>query len=88
MCRLFVQISETDVLEVQHPPIDQEMQHLYQANVPNVRLGCVGSGRPLMSNMQLRAEFASKHELLAFDYEFDQVYLRVFFYNPRIVLEL
>ena len=61
------------MIEMQHPPIDPEMQHLYQPNVPNVRLGCVGSGRPLMSNMQLRAEFASKHELLAFDYEFDQV---------------
>ncbi len=71
--RLFMNIGGSDVIEVGHPPVPEEQQGQYREGVPQIRLGPVGAGKPVVKEDALRLDFAARHNCLSFDTEFDQV---------------
>jgi nucleoside phosphorylase len=56
-----------------HPEPPPDLRHLYKEGVSAVRMGCIGSGRPVSDNDHLRDNFALEYNLLAWDAEYDQV---------------
>ena len=58
---------------MKHPEVPKELEHLYFPNLPAVRLGSIGSGRPVTDVDVLRDRFSKEHCLLAYDSEYDQV---------------
>lgn len=60
-------------MDVKHPEPPPESPWFNSLNVPYVRLGCIGSGRPVTEVYQLRELFSIDQRLLAYDAEFDQV---------------
>lgn len=71
--RLFMNIGGSDMIEVGHPSIPDEMKATEHEGVPSIRFGTMASGKPIVNNDQLRLEFAARHECIAIDTEFDQV---------------
>ncbi|THD24757.1 Expressed conserved protein [Fasciola hepatica] len=71
--KLKLKIDEGVTFDIKHPDVPEHMVRFYPPGVPAVRLGCLGSGRPITDNDQLRDSFAKEHQLLCFDAEYDQV---------------
>lgn len=69
--RLYMSIGEENVIEVQHPDRPEEAE--VRENVPTVRCGVVGSGRPITKYDNTRLEFAHNYGITCFDSEYDQV---------------
>ncbi|XP_041371438.1 uncharacterized protein LOC121384991 isoform X2 [Gigantopelta aegis] len=69
--RLYMNIGENQVIEVQHPDVPSGMIH--RDDVPRLRYGVVGSGRPVVKHDDTKLDFATKYGISAFDSEFDQV---------------
>ncbi|XP_022338158.2 uncharacterized protein LOC111133782 isoform X3 [Crassostrea virginica] len=69
--RLYMSIGEDNVIEVQHPDRPEEMED--RGDIPTIRFGVVGSGRPITKNDNTRLEFAHKNGITCYDSEFDQV---------------
>lgn len=66
-------IGGQDVIEVGHPQVPEELRESTRPNVPVVRLGTIGSGKPIVQDDVLRLDFAARHACKSFDTEFDQV---------------
>ncbi|VDP86022.1 unnamed protein product [Echinostoma caproni] len=71
--KLKLKIDEGVTFDIKHPDIPEHLSRFYPPGVPAVRLGCIGSGRPITDNDQQRDYFAKEHQLLCFDAEYDQV---------------
>ncbi|KAH8851453.1 Expressed conserved protein, partial [Schistosoma japonicum] len=71
--KLKLKINEGVTFDIKHPDVPEELARLYPHGVPAVRLGCMGSGRPVTDNEALRSDFAKEHHLLCYDAEYDQV---------------
>lgn len=71
--RLYMNIGGNDVIEVGHPPIPENVGSDYMPGRPMLRFGSVGSGKPVVRDDQLRMDFAARHDVIAYDTEFDQV---------------
>ncbi|ESN94465.1 hypothetical protein HELRODRAFT_189399 [Helobdella robusta] len=77
--RLFMNVGGNDVIEVGHPAMPEPSSNGPPGEVhskqgfPMIRMGPIGSGKPIVNNDQLRLEFAAKHQCIGFDSEFDQV---------------
>jgi len=50
-----------------------EARATYRPGTPVIRLGAIASGKPIISEDQLRLEFAARHQCVGIDTEFDQV---------------
>ena len=71
--RLYMNIGEDDVIEVQHPPVPETFADHYRPGMPTLRYGQIGCGKPLVKNEVLRQDFAARQNIICFDTEFDQV---------------
>ncbi|XP_074652228.1 uncharacterized protein LOC141906767 isoform X2 [Tubulanus polymorphus] len=71
--RLFMSIGGSEVIEVAHPACPPDAVAGRRDGFPTVRRGCIGAGRPVTKDETLRQDFAARHEILAYDTEFDQV---------------
>ena len=71
--RLFMNIGGQDVIEVGHPQVPEELRDTLRPNVPVIRCGTIGSGKPIVGDDVLRLDFAARHSCKSFDTEFDQV---------------
>jgi len=71
--RLFMNVGGEDMIEVGHPPMPDEAKRTYRPGVPVFRFGAIASGKPIISEDQLRLEFAARHQCVGVDTEFDQV---------------
>ena len=71
--RLFMNIGGNDVIEVGHPPAPEGVDVDMKPGRPMIRFGTVASGKPVVRDDQLRLDFATKHNCVCFDTEFDQV---------------
>ncbi|CAH8454499.1 unnamed protein product [Heterobilharzia americana] len=71
--KLKLKINEGVTFDIKHPDVPEELARFYPPGVPAVRLGCMGSGRPVTDNDALRNDFAKEHHLLCYDAEYDQV---------------
>jgi nucleoside phosphorylase len=71
--KLYMNIGGNDVIEVGHPPIPEEVKRWYSPDTPTIRHGSIGSGKPIIADDNLRQDFAARHNLVAYDTEFDQV---------------
>lgn len=69
--RLFMNIGGNDVIEVGHPPVPEGVTH--RGGFPTIRCGAIGSGKPIIKDDALRLDFATRHNIVSFDTEFDQV---------------
>ncbi|CAH8827313.1 unnamed protein product [Trichobilharzia szidati] len=71
--KLKLKINEGVTFDIKHPDVPEELSRFYPPGVPAVRLGCMGSGRPVTDNDALRNDFAKEYHLLCYDAEYDQV---------------
>lgn len=71
--KLKLKIGDGVTFDIKHPDVPEEQSRFYVPGVPAVRLGCIGSGRPITDNDNLRDLFAKEHQLLCYDAEYDQV---------------
>lgn len=71
--RLFMNIGGSDVIEVGHPPVPDEAKEWYRADLPVLRVGPIGAGKPIIKDNTLRTDFTTRHECVSLDGEFDQV---------------
>jgi nucleoside phosphorylase len=71
--RLFMNIGGNDMIEVGHPVVPDALKASYRSGVPVLRCGAIASGKPIAQDDQLRLEFATRHQCVAVDTEFDQV---------------
>ncbi|CAH8569788.1 unnamed protein product [Dicrocoelium dendriticum] len=71
--KLKLKIDEGVTFDIKHPEVPENMECFYPPGIPAVRLGCIGSGRPITDNDKLRDCFAKEHQLLSYDSEYDQV---------------
>ncbi|CAH8474789.1 unnamed protein product [Schistosoma haematobium] len=71
--KLKLKINEGVTFDIKHPDVPEELARFYPPGVPAVRLGCMGSGRPVTDNDALMSDFAKEHHLLCYDAEYDQV---------------
>ncbi|GAB1608339.1 uncharacterized protein LOC115212809 isoform X4 [Argonauta hians] len=71
--RLYMNIGEDNVIEVEHPQPPEEIASTFDPDKPRVHFGVLGSGRPVVKSDAIRLDFAGKYNIKAFDTEFDQV---------------
>ncbi|XP_036359490.1 uncharacterized protein LOC115212809 isoform X48 [Octopus sinensis] len=71
--RLYMNIGEDNVIEVEHPQPPEEIASNFDPDKPRVHYGVLGSGRPVVKSDAIRLDFAGKYNIKAFDTEFDQV---------------
>ncbi|KAF5404361.1 hypothetical protein PHET_02168 [Paragonimus heterotremus] len=71
--KLKLKVDQGVTFDIKHPEVPENLVSLYPPGIPAVRLGCLGSGRPITDNDQLRDSFAKEHQLLCYDSEYDQV---------------
>ncbi|CAI9725011.1 XP_014776439.1PREDICTED: uncharacterized protein LOC106873546 isoform X2 [Octopus vulgaris] len=71
--RLYMNIGEDNVIEVEHPQPPKEIASNFDPDKPRVHYGVLGSGRPVVKSDAIRLDFAGKYNIKAFDTEFDQV---------------
>eukprot|EP00106_Octopus_bimaculoides_P009001 XP_014776443.1 PREDICTED: uncharacterized protein LOC106873546 isoform X6 [Octopus bimaculoides] len=71
--RLYMNIGEDNVIEVEHPQPPEEIASTFDSDKPRVHYGVLGSGRPVVKSDAIRLDFAGKYNIKAFDTEFDQV---------------
>lgn len=71
-----LQINEGVTVDFKHPDVPDELMRFYPASIPAVRIGCIGSGRLITVNDNLREIFAKEHHLLCVDADYDQVILQ------------
>ena len=71
--RLYMNIGGNDVIEVGHPPVPEEAKNYHNPDMPTIRFGAIGSGKPIVTDDALRLDFSARHNVIAFDTEFDQV---------------
>ncbi|ESO04745.1 hypothetical protein HELRODRAFT_172421 [Helobdella robusta] len=71
--RLFMNIGGSDMIEVGHPAVPEEVKGKQKQGQPVVRLGCIASGKPIVKDDQVRMEFTARHQCIGVDTEFDQV---------------
>ncbi|CAL8071925.1 unnamed protein product [Calicophoron daubneyi] len=71
--KLKLKIDEGVTVDIKHPDVPENLARFYPPGIPAVRLGCLGSGRPVTDNDKLRDFFAVEHQLLCYDSEYDQV---------------
>ena len=70
--RLFMNIGGNDVIEVGHPPVPDDASEAFKPGTPALRLGPIGSGKPIVKDDALRMDFAARHGCIGYDTEFDQ----------------
>lgn len=70
--RLFMNIGGNDVIEVGHPPVPDDAAEAFKPGSSVLRLGPIGSGKPIVKDDALRMDFAARHECICYDTEFDQ----------------
>jgi len=51
----------------------EEARSASRPGAPVIRLGAIASGKPIISDDQLRLEFSARHQCVGIDTEFDQV---------------
>uniref|UniRef100_A0A1I8HXR8 Reverse transcriptase domain-containing protein n=1 Tax=Macrostomum lignano TaxID=282301 RepID=A0A1I8HXR8_9PLAT len=62
-----MQLGDGQMIEMAPPTLDRS------GDLPVVRMGPLGSGKPIVSDAYLRSEFATEKGLIGYDTEFDQV---------------
>ncbi|KAL8608000.1 hypothetical protein ACOMHN_023816 [Nucella lapillus] len=68
--RLYMNIGDNQVIEVQHPEAPDGISRRHDA--PSVHFGVMGAGRPIRNEVS-RHDFANRYGLASCDSEFDQV---------------
>ena len=71
--RLYMNIGGSDVIEVGHPPVPEELKGVYQPGVSSVKFGAIAAGKPVAKEEPLRLDFSTRHGCIGFDMEYDQV---------------
>ena len=71
--RLFMNIGGNDLIEVGHPPAPEDSPQSAGLDIPAIRCGPIGAGKPVLKEDALRLDFAARHQCVSFDTEFDQV---------------
>lgn len=71
--KLFMSIGSKGTIEVNHPEATEDEIDLRKDGRPMCHFGPIGSGRPALSNEELRRRMISEFGLRAFDSEFDPV---------------
>ena len=69
--KLYMNVGGQDVIEVAHPPVPEGAY--YNPDIPTLRAGTFGAGKPVVKEDALRQDFAVKHDVTVFDSEYDQV---------------
>lgn len=71
--KLFMNIGGSDIIEVGHPPVPDHLKPAHREGNPVLRVGALGSGKPVVQDDALRQDFSVRHNIVGFDMEYDQV---------------